>query len=1085
VTNSDGQSDTQSNGFTYDKGQLPLDCQLIEDRNGLNLSKNEASYVGRGLDWSKFTQEFDTDQWTSFTHIRDAGRRLIRLYCKDLSTGTGTAESLVGTIQFENPGNTLDSGCGYFKGVAATKVCIEFKNEKSTSESVSFSKTAISGLPIFMLLRNETTADVNLAQNNLQIQVNPKEPNLYLPLKVPLTKEITLVPSPDDNDLGCSIAVAGALDGAGYSQPCNVAAIGKCSPELTMVQNADAHLNVSLYGTLPWLNDPKKIEWYQSGSLKGEQASNTGFYSVNPSSSNEIPFVAKVTMNNGSQVACGVNLKSNGVPLQINLRLLSDCRLFKAARDYYFPVDSQKNAILAFGNDGVSVQMGDQSVWYARRKTDTTAPSKAEVPVSRGLLNGAMSDEGFITPVGGGKFVLPASISRAYHSAVVSLFEIDNNTVKDVPVYQGIVDYEGKRTLDISKVQLRELSGASSLKPDSLLVAQIFLAKPSITKVVSGQVLIDRELESGGYYKFKPGVAISGVTYGNDYLVPLANESCSPVNYMSWIARSGVRLPTALSGMTICGYSKPFKKDDVKDGAVSLTVVGVLPVSHQHTFPLELLKNSNQSPCVSQAENVKKSCWNLDAQHLPKSLTMDQSKNLGTGQWSQCEIWVDVPYQYAYDCSYTYTGTCQGSTQSCWGCGTKGKRTCCSTRYYSYSCNKTQPKTCYAWATRKEFSRLEPGCALVERGADECSAGVAVRFAGYEQMSLASLGCAVKHDWAGQDVSATLNKQGILPYSEVFGGGKAGGVQDSQPTGYGCIPCRKGPFADGSVAPIPVDQTSSGQPRVPIFNFTKSEAPADCVKTQNVEIRYFGSELCDGKTSTVQSNGYDPQGQYCSSKLVGVTSCQATGGNIAGKYQVDVCPGGGFEMDKIAVSWSPLVLDLIGNGIHVSRTAELSVLFDIHGNHKPVKIDWPMNGQEVAFLVLPNSKGQVTSIRELFGDFEAKNGFDSLAKRIDSNHDQMIDEKDADFRKLRLWSDKNRNGRSDSGELLPLEKYGVKAISLNYEKPRDRGIEGRTLTGSYYNEHQKRFMAVEDLYFYEYRPDGKRIDPKSGKTKRN
>ena len=59
----------------------------------------------------------------------------------------------------------------------------------------------------------------------------------------------------------------------------------------------------------------------------------------------------------------------------------------------------------------------------------------------------------------------------------------------------------------------------------------------------------------------------------------------------------------------------------------------------------------------------------------------------------------------------------------------------------------------------------------------------------------------------------------------------------------------------------------------------------------------------------------------------------------------------------------------------------------------------------------------------------AKNGFENL-KELDSNNDDIIDEKDKEFTNLLLWQDKNSNGISETDELIKLSDK-VKSINLN------------------------------------------------------
>lgn len=95
---------------------------------------------------------------------------------------------------------------------------------------------------------------------------------------------------------------------------------------------------------------------------------------------------------------------------------------------------------------------------------------------------------------------------------------------------------------------------------------------------------------------------------------------------------------------------------------------------------------------------------------------------------------------------------------------------------------------------------------------------------------------------------------------------------------------------------------------------------------------------------------------------------------------------------------------------------------------------WVEAGAPGYFLALDrNSNGKIDDKYELFGDQDTdSNGFDAL-KEINSNEDNVIDSKDKKFSRLLLWNDKNGDGVSQKGELLPLHKK-VKSISLVYEK---------------------------------------------------
>lgn len=97
---------------------------------------------------------------------------------------------------------------------------------------------------------------------------------------------------------------------------------------------------------------------------------------------------------------------------------------------------------------------------------------------------------------------------------------------------------------------------------------------------------------------------------------------------------------------------------------------------------------------------------------------------------------------------------------------------------------------------------------------------------------------------------------------------------------------------------------------------------------------------------------------------------------------------------------------------------------------------WPEKGTDVGFLVYDKNKdGKITFVSELFGDNvhsskPYENGFERL-KEFDSNKDGKIDKKDKLFNKLAIWIDKNANGMTDPGELIPL-KDKVVEIDLKY-----------------------------------------------------
>lgn len=155
---------------------------------------------------------------------------------------------------------------------------------------------------------------------------------------------------------------------------------------------------------------------------------------------------------------------------------------------------------------------------------------------------------------------------------------------------------------------------------------------------------------------------------------------------------------------------------------------------------------------------------------------------------------------------------------------------------------------------------------------------------------------------------------------------------------------------------------------------------------------------------------------------------------------------------------SPLVLDTRRNvkarGVRLS-SPEDGILFDILGlrstpaPHVKRRISWPKS-KRYEFLVLPNDKGVVEGINEMFGDNTlgpdgdfSDNGFLALAKfdgrdadgKVKTHvADGVISKDDGVFDRLRLWQDRNRDGISQPDELRSLESAEVEVIDLVYDQ---------------------------------------------------
>jgi hypothetical protein len=129
--------------------------------------------------------------------------------------------------------------------------------------------------------------------------------------------------------------------------------------------------------------------------------------------------------------------------------------------------------------------------------------------------------------------------------------------------------------------------------------------------------------------------------------------------------------------------------------------------------------------------------------------------------------------------------------------------------------------------------------------------------------------------------------------------------------------------------------------------------------------------------------------------------------------------------------FSPIVLDLDGNGLGLTSFKKSRASFDMNGDGAGDNTGWISNGD--GFLVIDrNNDGKINHASELSFSTEgtdATSGLGGLAA-LDSNGDQIIDAKDGRFKELKVWVDANGDGVTDAGELKTLAEIGIKSISL-------------------------------------------------------
>jgi hypothetical protein len=160
----------------------------------------------------------------------------------------------------------------------------------------------------------------------------------------------------------------------------------------------------------------------------------------------------------------------------------------------------------------------------------------------------------------------------------------------------------------------------------------------------------------------------------------------------------------------------------------------------------------------------------------------------------------------------------------------------------------------------------------------------------------------------------------------------------------------------------------------------------------------------------------------------------------------------------------PLVLDLDGNGIHVSGLLD-GKIFDINADGKLDLTNFILGGDGLLALDR-NQNGKIDDGLELFGGPQgARNGFEELRK-YDRNQDGVIDPEDPDYHKMSVVT----TGPDQPGELqlASLAQAGVAALKLAYQeenKPLNPEVT-QTQTGSFVRTNGSSGVAADLLLAY-------------------
>ncbi|MDE5441077.1 hypothetical protein GWG65_06325 [Bradyrhizobium sp. CSA207] len=157
-----------------------------------------------------------------------------------------------------------------------------------------------------------------------------------------------------------------------------------------------------------------------------------------------------------------------------------------------------------------------------------------------------------------------------------------------------------------------------------------------------------------------------------------------------------------------------------------------------------------------------------------------------------------------------------------------------------------------------------------------------------------------------------------------------------------------------------------------------------------------------------------------------------SGGGYCGNDGTDGDGGGGSSGGEGDAGGddSPVTIDMDNDGFNVISKDASTATFDFTPG-KRVKTAW-VSPKDPLLAMDYNGNGTIDGSLEVFGNVDTTNGFEALRVAEDTNHDNVIDAKDKNWKKLVAWFDLNGDGVGQPNELKSLDSLGVAAIPLTY-----------------------------------------------------
>lgn len=148
---------------------------------------------------------------------------------------------------------------------------------------------------------------------------------------------------------------------------------------------------------------------------------------------------------------------------------------------------------------------------------------------------------------------------------------------------------------------------------------------------------------------------------------------------------------------------------------------------------------------------------------------------------------------------------------------------------------------------------------------------------------------------------------------------------------------------------------------------------------------------------------------------------------------------------QIQTRMDPLMIDLDGDGFHLTTSVNNDIYFDMDGDSFAEATSWNADSND-GFLVRDvNANGRIDGVQEMFGNATI-DGFSDL-RAYDLNEDGVIDSSDAIWSTLKIWRDDNLDGQTLSSELHTLSSLNITGINVGVSFINDADITGANWLG--------------------------------------